>query len=128
MVRTGKILKSVFLLCASVVFIFSCNNEKSLQEKERPNILIILADDMGYSDVGCYGGEMNTPNIDRLAAEGFALHGFIMLHAVVRQRFAFNRSLSTPGRNGRHDRGKDAGIPGPYQGYLNKQLLQSQRF
>jgi arylsulfatase A-like enzyme len=36
----------------------------------KPNILIILADDMGYSDIGCYGGEIHTPNIDRLAAGG----------------------------------------------------------
>ena len=36
----------------------------------RPNIITILADDMGYSDLGCYGGEINTPNIDKLAAGG----------------------------------------------------------
>lgn len=35
-----------------------------------PNVLIFLADDMGYSDVGCYGSEIGTPNIDRLAKEG----------------------------------------------------------
>jgi arylsulfatase len=36
----------------------------------RPNVLVILADDLGFSDVGCYGGEIDTPNIDRLAANG----------------------------------------------------------
>src|SRR5689334_20525291 len=35
-----------------------------------PNILILLADDMGFSDAGCYGGEIATPNLDRLAANG----------------------------------------------------------
>jgi arylsulfatase A-like enzyme len=37
---------------------------------KRPNIMIILNDDMGYSDLGCYGGEIQTPNLDRLAANG----------------------------------------------------------
>ena len=42
----------------------------------RPNIIYILADDMGYSDIGCYGSEIQTPNIDRLAAGGIKLRSF----------------------------------------------------
>jgi arylsulfatase len=42
----------------------------------RPNIIVILADDLGYSDIGAYGGEIDTPNLDRLAAEGTRLTQF----------------------------------------------------
>ena len=40
---------------------------------ERPNILLIVADDLGYSDLGCYGGEINTPNLDALAYNGIRM-------------------------------------------------------
>jgi arylsulfatase len=42
----------------------------------RPNIVLIMADDMGYSDIGCYGGEINTPNLDGLAAKGLRFTQF----------------------------------------------------
>ena len=45
-------------------------------QAKRPNVILILADDMGFSDVGCYGSEIPTPNIDRLAAGGFRLTQF----------------------------------------------------
>lgn len=45
-------------------------------QDKRPNILLIMADDMGYSDIGCYGGEIETPNLDRLAAEGVRFSQF----------------------------------------------------
>jgi len=46
------------------------------QSKKRPNIVLIMADDMGYSDIGCYGGEVNTPNLDKLAAGGLRFSQF----------------------------------------------------
>lgn len=42
----------------------------------RPNVLLIINDDMGYSDIGCYGGEVETPNLDRLANNGLRLTQF----------------------------------------------------
>ncbi len=46
------------------------------QPSERPNIMIILADDMGYSDLGCFGGEIQTPNLDQLAKTGLRFTQF----------------------------------------------------
>ena len=43
---------------------------------KRPNIVLILADDMGYSDIGCYGGEIHTPNLDKLASDGMRFTQF----------------------------------------------------
>ena len=51
-------------LLIAVLLIFSAYAEK------RPHILLIVADDLGYSDLGCYGGEIDTPRIDRLAEQG----------------------------------------------------------
>src|SRR5437867_3499085 len=44
--------------------------------KTPPNVLIILADDLGFSDVGCYGSEIQTPNIDKLAKDGLRFTQF----------------------------------------------------
>ena len=43
---------------------------------DKPNVVLILNDDMGYSDIGCYGGEVDTPNLDRLAARGLRFSQF----------------------------------------------------
>ena len=42
----------------------------------RPNVLLIVADDMGFSDAGCYGGEIATPNLDALAKNGLRFAQF----------------------------------------------------
>lgn len=46
------------------------------QETERPNIVVIMADDLGFADLGCYGGEIETPHLDSLAAEGLRFTQF----------------------------------------------------
>ncbi len=48
----------------------------ALQAQKKPNIIVILADDLGFSDIGAYGGEVNTPNIDQLAKEGLRYKQF----------------------------------------------------
>jgi len=44
--------------------------------EEQPNVILIMVDDMGYSDIGCYGGEINTPNLDALAKNGIRFRQF----------------------------------------------------
>ena len=57
----------------------ACGRDRAAPDHEssllaRPNILLIVADDLGYSDIGVFGSEIATPNIDALAAEGIALN------------------------------------------------------
>lgn len=88
---------------------------------KKPNIIVILADDMGYSDIGCFGSEISTPNIDRLANNGVRFTQF------------YNASRSCPTRASlltglyQHQAGVgdmvgDLGYPA-YQGYLNTQCV-----
>jgi len=71
-------MKNLVLLFAALVVI-SCTStpkQDSDKQEERPNIVIIMADDLGYSDIGCYGGEIHTPNLDGLAADGVRFNQF----------------------------------------------------
>jgi len=58
------------LTCLAIAFGFVLGSSAAHAESERPNIVVILADDMGYSDIGSYGGEIRTPHIDQLANDG----------------------------------------------------------
>ena len=68
-------------LCAALIFalpaflLFSQSVQAQAQAP-RPNIIVILSDDMGYSDIGCYGGEIQTPTLDRLAEGGLRFTQF----------------------------------------------------
>ena len=59
-----------WLACLAIVLFCPATSLSLAAEATRPNVLIIVADDLGYSDLGCYGGEIETPQLDRLAANG----------------------------------------------------------
>ena len=62
-----KYIANLFILLTVSVF---------AKDSVRPNIVIIMSDDMGYSDIGCYGGEIQTPALDGLAANGLRFTQF----------------------------------------------------
>jgi len=86
-------------------------------EKAPPNIILIMADDMGYSDLGCYGSEIATPNLDKLAADGLRFSQFYNGARCCPTRASLLTGLYA------HQAGVGAMVggpgPGPYQGYLN---------
>ena len=61
---------------ASAFAPFAANTVSNETETDKPNIVLIMADDMGWSDAGCYGGEIETPHLDGLAAEGLRFSNF----------------------------------------------------
>ena len=87
----------------------------------KPNVVLILNDDMGYSDIGCYGGEVETPNLDRLAAHGLRFSQF------------YNTARCSPSRasmlTGLHPHQTGVGIltydsgPEGYAGNLNQRCV-----
>lgn len=74
--RTKLFRAGTALLVAFVFLSVSAPIAKSQTRALRPNILLILADDVGFSDLGCYGSEIATPNLDRLASEGLRFRQF----------------------------------------------------
>ena len=58
------------LACAAALIFNTCAYSAPAQNADRPNVVVILIDDMGFSDLQCYGGDVPTPNINKLAREG----------------------------------------------------------
>src|SRR6266498_2115126 len=93
----------------------------SAASAKRPNIMIILSDDMGFSDLGCYGGEIKTPNLDRLAANGVRFTQFYNNARCCPSRASLLTGLYPHEAGIGHmtdDRGRDG-----YRGTLNRQSV-----
>lgn len=83
----------------------------------RPNIILVLADDLGYSDLGCYGGEIDTPNLDRLAAHGLRFTQFYNAARCCPSRASVMTGLY-PSRTGMGHMTSDLKLPG-YRGEIS---------
>jgi arylsulfatase A-like enzyme len=73
--RSIRCDKRLFLLLMCLVAGISFSQPKIVNTK-KPNVIVILTDDMGFSDIGCFGSEIKTPNIDKLAAKGISFTHF----------------------------------------------------
>ena len=102
------------LLCA-----LCCN--ASAAETRRPNIIVILADDMGFSDVGCYGSEIATPNLDALAKDGLRFTQFYNTARCCPTRASLLTGLH-PHQAGIGHMMEDKKLDG-YRGTLNRQCV-----
>jgi len=122
-------LKAIGAGAASMAFA-GCTNFNKLWTgkavKDKPNIILIMADDMGFSDLGCYGSEIDTPNLDGLAAEGLRFNQFYNAARCCPTRASLITGLyphqagiggMTDGKRG------DVKPSGSYQGYLNKHCV-----
>lgn len=93
----------------------------SQQQAERPNIILILADDMGFSDIGCYGSEIRTPNLDALAGGGVRFSQMYNMARCCPSRAALLTGLN-PHQAGIGHMVRDLGYPG-YRGFINESCV-----
>lgn len=114
--------KVVFVFALTFNFVLYNSYHANSKQKDQPNIIIILADDMGYSDLGCMGAEIETPNLDKLAKEGILFTHF------------YNASVCCPTRasllTGQYQWDAGMGAMSPsrssypeYQGYINNESV-----
>ncbi len=122
--NTRLILKIILFQLSFLCIFSSCSTEKKSTEEiaNPPNILLIVADDLGYTDLGCYGSEISTPNIDALAKQSTRLTSFctgptcspsrgMLLTGVDSHRNGFGTMIGDWSDN-------QLGLRG-YEGYLN---------
>ncbi|HEY8506491.1 MAG TPA: sulfatase-like hydrolase/transferase, partial [Gemmataceae bacterium] len=114
MTRTAALLGALALSVVST-------SQAAAAAPERPNLLIIMADDMGWSDIGCYGGEVRTPNLDALAERGVRFTQFYNTGRCCPTRACLLTGLY-PHQAGVGHMMSDQGLPG-YRGDLNRNCV-----
>jgi arylsulfatase len=91
--RKSLLAAALAILCFAFARPLHAQDAKAAAKPSRPNVLLILCDDLGYSDLGCYGGEIRTPNLDRLAADGTRFTQFYNCAVCVMTRAALLTGL-----------------------------------
>ncbi len=118
-----KKLRLLGLTLTLALVLSNCAGEQ--QTARQPNILLIVADDMGYSDLGAFGGEIATPTLDQLANEGLRLSNFHVLPSCSPTRSVLlsgtDNHVAGMGTMGEMLTPEMEGQPG-YEGYLNFQV------
>ena len=99
-----------------------CMAPAPAQTRERPNIIVMLADDMGFSDIGCYGSEIPTPNLDALAADGLRFTNFHNMSRCCPSRATLLTGLYSQQAGVGLMTDTKSSLPG-YEGYLNQQCV-----
>ena len=118
-------LSNSFLISLTVL-VSSCASNKmqtkaKVNEDGRPNIVVILADDLGFSDIGSYGGEINTPNLDYLAANGLRFSRFYNTSRCCPTRASLLTGLYNQ-QAGIGEMTTDRDLPG-YRGYITENTV-----
>ena len=99
-----EFLKSVGIGLLSLVTPGCMSNSQRVDSKRPPNILLIVSDDQGYSDLGCYGSkQVKTPNLDKLAAGGVRLTNFYVTWPACTPSRSSLLTGRYPQRNGTYD-------------------------
>jgi len=110
---------------AAVAWQQGCAAEPPAKTDNRPNIVLIMADDMGFSDLGCYGSEIHTPNLDHLAAGGLRFKQFYNAARCCPTRASLLTGLypHQAGMGQMTNEKGDINPPGAYEGYLNDKCV-----
>lgn len=122
----GARVAVVPVLVAAMQGLWPCAATAAEEGKGRPNLLLIVADDLGYSDLGCFGGEIRTPNLDALAASGVRATDFHVAPSCSPTRSMMltgtDNHVAGIGNMGEWTGPTQRGKPG-YEGHLNTRVV-----